>query len=225
VNEASVVDARTIARDRLASDFAVQLSAGFRLALVACHEDDDQFRIVYVLTATHPSRIVELVVPVPRDDPWVPTLAALSYPAGRFEREVRDLYGIDPRGHPLPQRLLRHAHWPRGWHPMLRNADPAPTFQPDTGSVPFHEVEGEGVYEIPVGPVHAGLIEPGHFRFSVIGETIIRMKARRRETLRRTTSRRRNRTGLSDQRRHRHRAQCGLRNGRRVCCWHRRQRT
>jgi Ni,Fe-hydrogenase III large subunit/Ni,Fe-hydrogenase III component G len=178
VNRAGVVDARTVARDDLASEFAAQLGAGFRLAMVACHEDDDDFRIVYVLTATHPSRIVELVVSVPRNDQWVPTLAALSYPAGRFEREVRDLFGIDPRGHPLPQRLLRHAHWPRGWHPMLREADPAPTFEPDTGSVPFHEVEGEGVYEIPVGPVHAGLIEPGHFRFSVIGETIIRMKAR-----------------------------------------------
>ena len=39
-------------------------------------------------------------------------------------------------------------------------------------------MEGDGVYEIPVGPVHAGLIEPGHFRFSVVGETIVRMKAR-----------------------------------------------
>ena len=46
------------------------------------------------------------------------------------------------------------------------------------GSFPFLEVEGEGVYEIPVGPVHAGIIEPGHFRFSVVGETILRMKAR-----------------------------------------------
>ena len=43
---------------------------------------------------------------------------------------------------------------------------------------PFVKVEGPGVYEIPVGPVHAGLIEPGHFRFSVVGETIITMKAR-----------------------------------------------
>ena len=49
---------------------------------------------------------------------------------------------------------------------------------PDAGSYPFVPVEGTGVYEIPVGPVHAGLIEPGHFRFWVIGETIMRMKAR-----------------------------------------------
>lgn len=172
------VDTRTVGRDSIVADISTLLDAGFRLALVACIEDDRDFRVVYTLTSTAPSRIVELVLPVPRDDPWLPTLAAVSYPAGRFEREVRDLYGIRPAGHPLPQRLLRHAHWPRGWYPMRRDADPTPRFDPDIGSFPFLEVEGEGVYEIPVGPVHAGLIEPGHFRFSVVGETILRMKAR-----------------------------------------------
>jgi Ni,Fe-hydrogenase III large subunit len=91
---------------------------------------------------------------------------------------VRDLFGIRPDGHPLPHRMVRHGHWPTGWYPMLRAADPAPRFAPDVGSYPFLEVQGDGVYEIPVGPVHAGLIEPGHFRFSVVGETILRMKAR-----------------------------------------------
>src|SRR5690606_37608238 len=43
---------------------------------------------------------------------------------------------------------------------------------------PFRQVEGPGVYEIPVGPVHAGMIGPGHFRFSVVGETILKLKAR-----------------------------------------------
>ena len=167
---------RPVGRDELSDTVAGLLAAGLRLALVAAHEDAETFRVVYVLTG--PGRREEVVVVVPRDDAWVPTLAALSYPAGRFERELRDLYGIEPRGHPLPHRLLRHGHWPVGWYPMLRAADPEPVFAPDVGSFPFLEVEGPGVYEIPVGPVHAGLIEPGHFRFSVVGETILRMKAR-----------------------------------------------
>jgi Ni,Fe-hydrogenase III large subunit len=108
----------------------------------------------------------------------VPTLAHRSFPAGRFEREMRDLYGIRPEGHPLPHRLVRHGHWPSGYHPMRHDADPSPRFDPDTDSYPFIPVEGDGVYEIPVGPIHAGLIEPGHFRFSVVGETILQMKAR-----------------------------------------------
>lgn len=89
---------------------------------------------------------------------------------------MADLYGIRPVGHPKPRRLVRHAHWP-DWHPMRTDAGPAPEFT-DTGAFPFLAVEGPGVYEIPVGPVHAGLIEPGHFRFSVAGETIVRLKAR-----------------------------------------------
>jgi len=60
---------------------------------------------------------------------------------------------------------------------MRHNAGPPPPFT-DTEPFPFLAVEGDGVYEIPVGPVHAGVIEPGHFRFSVVGESILRLKAR-----------------------------------------------
>src|SRR5690606_14755049 len=92
-------------------------------------------------------------------------------------REVHDLYGIRPRDRPLPRRLVRHDHWPRGWYPMGRGAGPPPEVGEEQ-AFPFLTVEGPGVYEIPVGPIHAGLIEPGHFRFSVVGETILKLKAR-----------------------------------------------
>jgi Ni,Fe-hydrogenase III large subunit len=164
-------------RDQLASAFAARLAAGGRLAITTCHEDSDRFRIVHTFVSPG-ARVDELAVVVAKDDAWVPSLAALSYPAGRFEREIRVLYGVVPTGHPLPRRLVRHGHWPTGWYPMRSDADAHPVFEPDAGSFPFLEVEGQGVYEIPVGPVHAGLIEPGHFRFSVVGETILRMKAR-----------------------------------------------
>ncbi len=91
---------------------------------------------------------------------------------------MRDLYGIEPLNHPLPRRLVRHHHWPRGWYPMRADAGPPPSFSDPEGPYPFVTVEGPGVYEIPVGPVHAGLIEPGHFRFSVVGESILKLKAR-----------------------------------------------
>jgi Ni,Fe-hydrogenase III large subunit/Ni,Fe-hydrogenase III component G len=173
-------DRRTIAvtSDDVGRVVEEHLGDGFRLALVACHEDQPDFRIVYVLLRAADDSRVELVLPVPRDEPHLPSLARLDYSIGRFEREIRDLYGITPVGHPLPRRLVRHGHWPTGWYPMLRGAGTSPVFDDDIGSFPFLEVEGDGVYEIPVGPVHAGLIEPGHFRFSVVGETILRMKAR-----------------------------------------------
>ncbi|WP_062895644.1 hydrogenase large subunit [Mycobacterium avium] len=150
---------------------------GFRLALVAAHDDADRLRVVYLFLAGRPDRRVELECVLPVDDPSLPSLAYLSFPAGRFEREMLDLYGISPIGHPRPRRLVRHAHWPEAWYPMRADAGPAPEFTA-TGHFPFVTVDGTGVYEIPVGPVHAGLIEPGHFRFSVVGETVLRLKAR-----------------------------------------------
>ncbi|EST36597.1 NADH-quinone oxidoreductase subunit C [Streptomyces roseochromogenus] len=154
------------------------LTGGHRLALVAAHLDEAGPRVVYLFVAGPPDTRTELHVRLDPDRPEVPTLAHLSYPAGRFEREMRDLFGIVPLDHPLPRRLVRHFHWPRGWYPMRPDAGPPPAFGEQEGPYPFLEVEGDGVYEIPVGPVHAGLIEPGHFRFSVVGETILRLKAR-----------------------------------------------
>jgi Ni,Fe-hydrogenase III large subunit/Ni,Fe-hydrogenase III component G len=155
------------------------LTGGHRLALVAAHHDEHGLRVVYLFVAGPPDTRTELHVRLAPNQPeTVPTLAHLSFPAGRFEREMRDLLGIVPLDHPLPRRLVRHFHWPRGWYPMRPQAGPPPAFGEQEGPYPFLEVEGEGVYEIPVGPVHAGLIEPGHFRFSVVGETILKLKAR-----------------------------------------------
>ena len=151
---------------------------GMRLALISGHDDGASMHVVYLFTAGPPDTRVELHVPLDRTRPQIPTLAALSFPATRFERELADLYGIESLGHPQPRRLVLHQHWPANWHPMRHGSNEPPRMVPDAGSFPFVAVKGPGVYEIPVGPVHAGLIEPGHFRFWVVGETILRMKAR-----------------------------------------------
>jgi Ni,Fe-hydrogenase III large subunit/Ni,Fe-hydrogenase III component G len=121
--------------------------------------------------------LAHLEVTLDRRAPAVPSLAELSFPASRFEREMRDLLGIAPLGHPDPRPLVRHGFWPESFLP-LREDGVVPTFADDGAPFPFTAVEGPGVYEIPVGPVHAGVIEPGHFRFNVLGETILKMRAR-----------------------------------------------
>ncbi|SFS31624.1 NADH-quinone oxidoreductase subunit C [Saccharopolyspora flava] len=169
---------RTVEPAQLPTEAGDLLAAGFRVALVAGHDDGDRLRAVYLFTAAGPDRRIELHVPLERENPQVPSLAGMSFAAGRFEREMRDLFGIVPTDHPLPRRLVRHFHWPQGWYPMLADAGDPPEFGDVAGPYPFRSVEGPGVYEIPVGPVHAGMIEPGHFRFSVVGETILNLKAR-----------------------------------------------
>ena len=170
-------ETRAIPASDLVNEARELFAAQFRLALVAGHDDERGLRVVYTFLAPG-ERPVELHVALDPSTRAGVSLAALSFPASRFERELFDLYGIEPVGHPQRRPLIRHAHWPEWYHPMAAGTGPAPTLHPDEGGYPFIAVEGPGVYEIPVGPVHAGLIEPGHFRFSVVGETILKMKAR-----------------------------------------------
>jgi Ni,Fe-hydrogenase III large subunit/Ni,Fe-hydrogenase III component G len=170
-------------RDLPASATAL-LAAGYRLALAgATHigaQDPrgESMHATYLFLSGPPDSRIELRVALDPAEPRVPSLAALSFPAGRFEREMHDQYGVTPTGHPLPRPLIRHPAWPEHWHPMRADAGPRPPLDPEPAPFPFLTVQGPGVYEIPVGPVHAGLIEPGHFRFSVVGETILKLKAR-----------------------------------------------
>jgi Ni,Fe-hydrogenase III large subunit/Ni,Fe-hydrogenase III component G len=140
-------------------------------------EDRGGFEIHYLFAHPRENWFVDAAVPVAADDPAIDSLGTVCYPASRFEREIFDLFGIVATGHPDPRPLVRHGFWPRDYFPLRKDARPR-EFADDGRPFPFQEVGGEGVYEIPVGPVHAGVIEPGHFRFSVVGETIIDMKAR-----------------------------------------------
>jgi Ni,Fe-hydrogenase III large subunit/Ni,Fe-hydrogenase III component G len=171
--------ARQISAAELPAQAARLLGDGYRLALVAAHDDESLLRVVYVFCAGPPDRRAELEIQLNPARPEVPSLSGLSFPASRFEREFHDLFGIIPAGHPFLRPLvlpMRHDAGPMP--PMRHDAGPMPPMRHDAGPFPFVTVGGPGVYEIPVGPVHAGLIEPGHFRFSVVGETILKMKAR-----------------------------------------------
>jgi len=106
------------------------------------------------------------------------SLATRSFAASRFEREIQDLFGLVATDHPDPRRLALHQFWPDGYYPLRRDASPRADVVDDGRPFPFRRVEGPGVFEITVGPVHAGIIEPGHFRFSVEGETIVNLETR-----------------------------------------------
>jgi Ni,Fe-hydrogenase III large subunit/Ni,Fe-hydrogenase III component G len=138
------------------------------------------FTLVYRFTPRPPAPWLAVVaeVAVPPDDPTFPSLGTRSFAASRYEREIRDLFGLRPLDHPDPRRLPLHQFWPEGYHPLRRDAGPPGPFADDGRPYPFRHVEGEGIFEITVGPVHAGIIEPGHFRFSVEGETIVNLETR-----------------------------------------------
>jgi Ni,Fe-hydrogenase III large subunit len=95
-----------------------------------------------------------------------------------MQRAAYDLVGIHADENPDHRKWLRHGAWPGGVFPLRKDFDAAARFPGGPDQYPFVKVEGEGVHEIPVGPVHAGTIEPGHFRFSIVGEKILRLEQR-----------------------------------------------
>src|SRR5213592_1851392 len=130
------------------------------------------------LALAFPSGLLWVSVPLSREDPRYPGIADIYPSANRMQRATADLLGIIPSADADRRKWLRHGAWPEGAFPLRKNVDAAARLAQGPDRYPFIPVEGEGVHEIPVGPVHAGTIEPGHFRFSIVGEKILRLEER-----------------------------------------------
>jgi Ni,Fe-hydrogenase III large subunit len=108
-----------------------------------------------------------------------PDLSDLFPAASRMQRTIADLFGLGAAGAIDTRPWLSHGDWPKDFHPLRVKPAIAP-IRRKSRDIPydFVEVAGVGVHEIAVGPVHAGIIEPGHFRFSVVGEKTLRLEER-----------------------------------------------
>jgi len=113
------------------------------------------------------------VITLACQDGRFPSVGAVHPPAIRLERAIRDLYGLQPEGLPDQRPWLDHGRW-EVEHPL--GTEPNALVTPARYS--FLPVEGESLHQIPVGPVHAGIIEPGHFRFTANGEAVARLEQR-----------------------------------------------
>jgi len=130
-----------------------------------------------------PSGGVEtLLLRLDPQDTTFPSVTPLLPAAQWYEREVQDLLGLTPLGHPDPRPLVLHEPWPRGYYPLRQDFVPPPQEALVPGEaaplLPSPRVVGEGTIAIPVGPIHAGIIEPGHFRFGAVGENVLHLEAR-----------------------------------------------
>ncbi|MEO8655639.1 MAG: NADH-quinone oxidoreductase subunit C, partial [Ramlibacter sp.] len=107
-----------------------------------------------------------------------PDLAGIFPYAARMQRAAADLLGVEAQGAEDTRPWLNHGLWPDGQFPLRRDNGSSTVRPRPALDYPFVRVEGDGVHEIAVGPVHAGIIEPGHFRFSVVGEKVLRLEQR-----------------------------------------------
>jgi Ni,Fe-hydrogenase III large subunit/Ni,Fe-hydrogenase III component G len=153
-------------------------AAGARLVALWGTDDQDRGRgYVLRMLLQDAEGLTLLEHPLPPGDPRFTDLSPLFPAAGRMQRAVFDLLGIASEAD--DQRpWLWMASWPIDRFPLRRAFDPASKWDPGQEDYPFVRVEGDGVHEIPVGPVHAGIIEPGHFRFQIVGEKVLRLEER-----------------------------------------------
>jgi Ni,Fe-hydrogenase III large subunit/Ni,Fe-hydrogenase III component G len=169
---------------------AAELAAhgyGFGMLVATDEEatDERDLKLRYVFepatptTLSRPDFFVTVVASLDPAHPELPSITADIPAANWHEREARDLFGITFTGHPDPRPLVLHDGWPKGLFPLRKRFDAnlRPAREP-AEEFPHLLVEGEGVLEVPVGPIHAGIIEPGHFRFSTVGEKVLHLDPR-----------------------------------------------
>ena len=148
---------------------ATYLVADGRCTLLGLWGERDAVHMA--LAAQDPLEIAVVSLACP--DGAFPSVGQHHPPAIRLERAIQDLFGLTPRGADDVRPWLDHGRW-RKRHPMGIAGD-----DPGTGDAyAFLPAEGESLHQIPVGPVHAGIIEPGHFRFTANGETVVRLEER-----------------------------------------------
>jgi Ni,Fe-hydrogenase III large subunit/Ni,Fe-hydrogenase III component G len=175
------IQVRLPTSDLLASA-SVLSQAGGRLASLFATDDraaHGVFGLHHLWLLPAERAFVHLRADVDSADPVFPSIAA-QYPAANwFEREVMDWFGLTPAGHPNPARVALHDDWPDGAWALRKDFAGEREVPRVPGDFhPFRPVSGEGVFQVPVGPVHAGIIEPGHFRFGVAGEPVLYLQVR-----------------------------------------------
>lgn len=140
-------------------------------------EESGCFKIWYVFGA---AKEHTFIIPFIRlqDTTEFPSIESEIHEAANYERRIKTFFGLTPIGGHDARPIILHENWPTDVFPLRK--DFAWNTRPTKakGCYRFQKIKGEGIYEIPVGPIHAGIIEPGHFRFSVAGERIVNLEPR-----------------------------------------------
>jgi len=142
-------------------------------------ENNSGLTLFYAFKQAGKANVLVIVFDVKKEKK-INSIAELFPSASWFEREIRDGFGLEFAGAFDTRRLFLHECYPEDFHPLQKEFknEPIRPAEPPAQEYRFRQLKGEGVYQIPVGPVHAGIIEPGHFRFSVIGEPIFSLEIR-----------------------------------------------
>jgi Ni,Fe-hydrogenase III large subunit/Ni,Fe-hydrogenase III component G len=141
-------------------------------------QEDGTFGVHTVFSLNAEKKWLKISAKIPANDPQYPALTRTIMAAHWYERYLCDMFGVTPTGHPDLRRLVHHENVPENTHPLCKDFQWNTKLEKANVPYPMHHVTGEGIFEIPVGPIHAGIIEPGHFRFNVAGERILTLEGK-----------------------------------------------
>ncbi len=175
----STVMCVAVPRPRFA-EAAAALKREYALLAAEWASDETAFNRGFTIHACYRREREYLIVKteVPVNDPTFPSLTKKFVAAYRFERQIQSLMGLTPVGIPDQRPWIKHEDWPADAWPLRKSFPGSKKLERVPGEYRWIRAEGEGVYEIAVGPVHAGIIEPGHFRFQAMGEDILNLEER-----------------------------------------------
>lgn len=172
----------------------------FRLSCMECIDDrreNDHFLLRYLFTKGKENVFLIVTAPIPSSPSsssvtYFPSITLEIPSAALYEREIKDMFGLVPTGNPDTRMLVAHEFWPNDLYPLRKDVKLKPAIVRNNQGViaaagdnnngghddALHNVDGDGVCEIPLGPVYAGITEPAHFRLSILGEEIVNVETR-----------------------------------------------
>ncbi|MBF0500872.1 MAG: NADH-quinone oxidoreductase subunit C [Candidatus Riflebacteria bacterium] len=170
-----------VERDRLFCCLeSAKSELGARLSMLTARDYgrmNDRFSLLVILDIPATTSYLAIETPLPDDNLTYRSLTPLFPNASWPEREIRDMFGITACDTPDTRPFIRKGAWPADLFPLRKDISPHRAYPIERVLLPTTVVEGEGVIEVPVGPIHAGIIEPGHFRIQVIGDTLLSLDA------------------------------------------------
>jgi Ni,Fe-hydrogenase III large subunit len=163
---------KSVPINKLGAELKISLSADNQRLGLLSSIDGDQLISLILQPATGQTELWTS----PLDKSSYNSLTAVLPQVHWFERVNWDMFGILPENHPRLKPVLLHEPYAKDFFPLRTTETPHSSTFRTPEQYQFLQVRGEGVYEIPVGPIHASVIEPGHFRFSCLGESIVNLE-------------------------------------------------
>jgi len=177
-DNSATFEVSTLEIKKIASDLYANKNLSLKLITVTDERAENGYFKIWYIFGIPKENLFIIPFILLKNETEFPSISLVIYEALNYERKIKTFFGLTPIGCHNKRSIILHENWPLDVFPLRKDFNWQKRPQIANGTYNFQKVKGEGIYEIPVGPIHAGIIEPGHFRFSVVGERIVLLESR-----------------------------------------------